>query len=389
MKILFVGIYPNAVNPYANVFFRNLIYKIADLNNECTVISPISITNYKTKCFKIPNKVYEKTPQGNTITVYYPKFISFSSKKFFNFNTGILSEKMFENASLRVSKKIKDRYDCVYGHFILYGGLAAIKIAKKRKCKSFIAYGECDYNSEVLNHYKEISNDELSGLTGIISVSTNNANVLMKHRVFSNFPLLIAPNAVDHSLFMVLDKIQCREKLGLPLNDFIVGFVGGFENRKGDKRLLSAINLLNNDVKVAFAGKGKEAPSGEKVVFCKSLLHNQIPIFLNAIDVFCLPTLNEGSCNAIIEAASCRKAIISSDLPFNNDFLNLENSILIDPNSEKEISTAINELYINKKLRKKISEQAYEDSKQYTLEARAIKILNFIKSFVSTEDEMQ
>jgi glycosyltransferase involved in cell wall biosynthesis len=116
--------------------------------------------------------------------------------------------------------------------------------------------------------------------------------------------MIVAPNSVDMSLFYKRDKDTCRKELGIPLDKFVVGFVGGFIERKGDKRLLAAVNEID-DVYVAFAGCGDHAPDGDKVVFCKALEHEQIPIFLNAIDVFCLPTQNEGSCNAIVEAAAC------------------------------------------------------------------------------------
>ena len=200
---------------------------------------------------------------------------------------------------------------------------------------------------------------------------------LMKE-LFGNIPVIIAPNSVDMSLFFIRDKKECRQRLGLPENQFIVGFVGGFVERKGDKRLLSAINSLEG-VYGAFAGRGDESPKGEKVVFCEALQHEEIPIFLNAVDVFCLPTQNEGSCNAIVEAAACAKPIISSNLPFNDDLLTDDNSIRIDPNSVDEIRRGIEVLYNDIDYCKKIGEAVYQDSRQFDIEIRAQKIVNFIK----------
>ena len=47
-----------------------------------------------------------------------------------------------------MAKRLKGHYDCVYGHFILTGGLAAAAVGRELKIPSFIAYGECDYISE-------------------------------------------------------------------------------------------------------------------------------------------------------------------------------------------------------------------------------------------------
>ena len=191
--------------------------------------------------------------------------------------------------------------------------------------------------------------------------------------------MIIAPNSVDMSLFYKRDKEKCRKELGLPSDKFIVGFVGGFIERKGDKRLLEAVNGIDG-VYVAFAGRGDNPPSGEKVLFCQALEHEQVPVFLNAIDVFCLPTQNEGSCNAIVEAASCGLPIISSDLPFNDDLLTGENSMRINPNSVDEIRGAIKRVYMDQDYRETIGRLVYRDSRVFSIENRCRRILEFIEN---------
>ena len=159
-----------------------------------------------------------------------------------------------------------------------------------------------------------------------------------------------------------------------------MGFVGGFIERKGDKRLLEAANRIT-DVYLAFAGKGECKPSGERVLLCRAMRHEEVPIFLNAIDVFCLPTQNEGSCNAIVEAMACGCPIISSNLPF-NDILANDNSIRINPNSVDDIEKALRTLYASVELRTKLSQTAILDSKKFEIGQRAKKILEFISSII-------
>ena len=98
MKILFVGMYPDNVNPYRNVFFRNLIYAMADKGVECTVVSPVPITKYRRRTKLIPKKITDQSLKGNKIEIYYPRYISLSSKRILSFNTGIWSEKLFNRA---------------------------------------------------------------------------------------------------------------------------------------------------------------------------------------------------------------------------------------------------------------------------------------------------
>ena len=369
--------YPNNVNKYCNVFFQNLIFAIADSGVNCTVISPVPVTRYRGRTKTIPKETVHYTPKGTPVKVYYPRYCSASSKQILFFNTEHISEFLFEKSAMSVVKKLNAKFDAVYGHFFLYGGLAAIKAGKYLNIPSFMAYGECDFESQVKATYGFPKPKQLAGLKGIISVSTKNTNELNSLGIVKDVPIITAPNATDLKLFTKLDRIECREKLGLPEDKFIVGFVGGFIERKGDKRLLAAANGIE-DVYLAFAGRGGEPPSGERVLFCKPLEHEDVSIFLNAIDVFCLPTLSEGSCNAVIEAMACGCPIISSDLPFNDDALTKSNSIRINPNSVSEIKEAIEKLKSDTVLRENMSAAALESAKEFGIDRRAEKILSFI-----------
>ncbi|VBB39416.1 conserved hypothetical protein [uncultured Spirochaetota bacterium] len=376
---LFIGMYPNKVSPYKNIFFKNLIYAMADIGIDCTVISPVPVTKYLKKTLMIPKHEIQYSSSGAKIQVYFPRYISVSSIQIGDFNTEKISEKMFTNAALKIAKKLDKNFNFVYGHFFLYGGLAAILIGRKLKVPSFLAYGECDFESQVKRTYGVPKPKELEGLNGIISVSSKNTKELKDLGIVKEVPIITAPNAVDLSIFAKKNKMKCRKQLGLPINNFIVGFVGGFIERKGYKLLLEAIDSLDG-VYAAFAGRGENSPFGEKVLFCKSLKHETVSIFLNAIDVFCLPTLSEGSCNAIVEAMACGCPIISSDLPFNDDVLTNQNSIRINPTSIDEIRDAIIKLYKDADMRLKFADSSYETSKRFSIKERARNIVSFISS---------
>lgn len=376
-NVLFIGWYPNPVDQYKNVFFQNLIFAIADSGVQCTVVSPVPVTRYRRHIRRIPKETVHYTPKGTPVKVYYPRYCSVSSKQILFFNTEHISEYFFEQSAMKVVRTLKDRYDAVYGHFFLYGGLAAIKAGRYLHIPSFLAYGECDFESQVYRTYGFPKPKQLEGLGGIISVSTNNTNELNSLGFVKDVPLITAPNGTDLTLFGKLDRDECRKKLNMPLDKFIVGFVGGFIERKGDKRLLAAAQEVDG-VYLAYAGCGGNPPSGERVVFCEALKHNDVSIFLNAIDVFCLPTLSEGSCNAVIEAMACGCPIISSDLPFNDDVLTTDNSIRIDPNSVTEIAEAIKKLKNDPVLMATLSRNALESAQELSITKRAEKILAFM-----------
>ena len=147
-RVLFTGAYPNPVSENLNVFFRNIIYAIADKGIECYVIAPVSVTGYGSNIKKIPEYITETTPNGNIVKVYHPRTISVSAKNIFNiYNTIHIMQNSVNHAVYRTYKKLDIEFDAVYGHFFTNGGFAASYIGRKTGIPVFIANGE---SSEIL-----------------------------------------------------------------------------------------------------------------------------------------------------------------------------------------------------------------------------------------------
>ena len=106
--------------------------------------------------------------------------------------------------------------------------------------------------------------------------------------------------------------------------------------------------------------------------------HTDVPQYLFAADCFCLPTLNEGCSNAIVEALACGLPVVSSNLPFNEDILDDTNSILVDPMNVEEIASALKKIKENKTYRDKLSEGALLKASELRIDVRAEKIIEFI-----------
>ena len=82
----------------------------------------------------------------------------------------------------------------------------------------------------------------------------------------------------------------------------------------------------------------------------------------------------------IFEYLASRTPIVASDMPFNQEFLhNGENAILFKADDSEALAGAIKALLVDKKLARRISANAIKDSKKYSYEARAKKIIKFIR----------
>jgi glycosyltransferase involved in cell wall biosynthesis len=184
--------------------------------------------------------------------------------------------------------------------------------------------------------------------------------------------VLMIPNAVDTTKFYPMDKNTVRERLGLPRDVMIVIFVGHFINRKGPDRLLKAMELLPSDYRCVFIGEGEIKLAGPRVLFCGRVPNDKLNEWLNAANVFCLPTLAEGSCNAIEEARAVGLPIVTSNIPDITDFNSSADYVLVDPMSVLEIKSGIEQAV--SRTSGSIMQPSLDNSK------RAITILNWIKS---------
>lgn len=115
------------------------------------------------------------------------------------------------------------------------------------------------------------------------------------------------------------------------------------------------------------------------MLFSGALDHGEIPRYLAAADAFALPTLNEGCCNAIVEALAMGLPVVSSDRPFNDGLLTEENSIRVDPTDPRAVAVAISRLRDDPALRTRLAEGARRTGEALAIGARAAGILRFME----------
>lgn len=354
-------------------FVKQLVDEWGRQGHHCTVIACYSITNNKSLTKFKTEFCFEG---GGKVIVYRPNVLTFSNLRIFGFSFTTY----FRNLGIRRTLKlIREKQDAVYCHFWESGNDGYL-YTKTNDAPMFIATGESDIK-KMLGNTKLLF---LNKVRGVVCVSTKNKEESIHLGLTTAEHCAIIPNSINPKVFRKLDKLECREKLGIPSHVFIIAFVGAYKTNKGADRLSEAIKLISGQTVYSFfIGSGNVAPSAPNMLFEGRLLQHQIPIYLNAADVFVLPTLAEGCCNAILEAMACGLPIISSNLPFNWDILNDKNSILIDPNNINQIANAIQRLRDSPKLRSEMSEEALKTVRDLTIDKRAKRILDFINNTIS------
>lgn len=369
MRILVVSNnYPSKKSPNAGVFVYNLIQEFVRQGNLVTVIS---VENISTE-----TDINLSSGYGQELAeVYRPKCISASAKKIGSFNTYSISEYFQIKAIKKVVEKNNIKFDVVYAHFIT-NGIIAVRALLSYNKPIFTAIGESNIDiSKSLfseNYFKKY----ISKISGFVSVSTKLKKKLLSFGV-EEHKIIVKPNAVDLNKFRKQNKDLIRDKLGLPLNKKLIVFTGRFIHHKGPLRVLVASKNIEN-IGFIFVGSGNQILSDERIVFQGKVSSKEVPDLLSSADLFVLPTLKEGSCNAIVEAMACGLPIVSSDIPEVVDQCSPDFSILVNPLDTNKLGEAIHEILSDEQKIKQMSVNALNYSKKFDIQKRAKDILEFI-----------
>lgn len=116
-------------------------------------------------------------------------------------------------------------------------------------------------------------------------------------------------NGIDRERFHLLNRTEACRKLSLDPNRRRVLYVGNLLPVKGPTVLAQAADRLR-DIDVIFVGNGSERITAGRCVGARP--HDEIPLWMNACDMLCLPSLNEGLPNAALEAMACGLPVVAS-----------------------------------------------------------------------------
>jgi glycosyltransferase involved in cell wall biosynthesis len=225
---------------------------------------------------------------------------------------------------------------------------------------------------------KEEIKSYLKRCAGIIAVSQGNFKIIRdRYGISENLYLL--ENGVNTERFVPVDKNIARKQLGLPVDDFIIIFVGGFIERKGPLRVLRAVEKVRG-IKAIFIGRGPQIPSGDRVLMACPMPNENLPTILSACDAFVLPSLAEGLSVAILEAAACGLPLIISDKDFNRAFIDDESALFVDPCCVDDIARAISMLNRDKDLRNSLSQKSRRIAESHSLKERVKKLFELVEN---------
>ncbi len=388
--------FPTKYNPIAAIFILN---QLVELKKYCDIkvifphgyVPSIKFFNPYYRFSKIPN---QEEVEG--ITVFHPKYFMIPriifGLRFLNIYASI--ESVFSYLSSRkIADKVAEEWnpDIIHMHGTLSEGWL-VKRLKRKYDKPFLitVHGEdvTRYAKEMLS--APIVKSNLAQSDAIICQSK-----FLRKEIESigikNKKFFIIPMGAKLERFNPKDKIKAREKLNLPKNKKVILFTGPLIPRKGVEYLIRAVKLIiKKDKNIYCVVIGSGSSEARLKVLSSSLnldryinfigrkTNDEVADYMNACDLFVLPSLNEGLPVVLCEALACGKPIVATKVAGTPELINKDVGYLVEPKNVEDLEKKIL-LALNKKWDKaKILQQA----KNFSVAASARKLVSVYRSII-------
>jgi teichuronic acid biosynthesis glycosyltransferase TuaC len=163
----------------------------------------------------------------------------------------------------------------------------------------------------------------------------------------------VVKNGIDRRRFRPRDRKVARARLDLAQRERWILYCGHLKRSKGIEDLMDAFAQLcraRSDVRLAVVGDGPHrrvceraaAALGNRVRLAGAQPHDTIPDWLAACDVLALPSWNEGTPNVVLEALSCGRRVVATDVGGTVDLLRSRAlGELVAPHSPVELAAAL------------------------------------------------
>lgn len=217
----------------------------------------------------------------------------------------------------------------------------------------------------------------------VLAVSDPHRQRLHKVIGFPEDRILVLENGVDCSRFAPAPcKSQQKIALGFSENLLLIGTVGRLVPVKNQTLLVRAAARLARDfpqMRLLITGEG---PLHDDLIALAETLgiapqvmllgnRDDIPGIMKALDIFVLPSLNEGMSNTILEAMSTALPVVATNVGGNPEIIDAgRTGMLVNSNHEEQLADTLRLLLVNRETREKLGQAGRAQVEQrYSLTA--------------------
>jgi len=224
--------------------------------------------------------------------------------------------------------------------------------------------------------------------TRIVALTENEKNDYIRFSVYPSRKITTIHSGIQVDIFMnpTIPPQLKKKELGLDPDAPVIGTAGWISKVKGSINLLMAMNRVwekHPSCQLVFAGRGElesmMKDTAKKITYPEKVLllgwRNDMPDIMHMLDLFVLPSLNEGMGRVVVEAMSAGKPVIASRVGGIVDLVKHgENGYLVTPGDIDELAHAIIDLLDNMDTAIEMGRKGKELCKEFSVEYMIEKI---------------
>ena len=244
--------------------------------------------------------------------------------------------------------------DLIHAHFTWTAGYAATRLGTEYDVPTVVTVHA--NRDRLLEEYS-------SGTAGIYETwRTADAVIRVNER---DVPLLerysdevhAIPNGFSRDRYRLLDRHDAREALGVDPDRTVIFTLGTLKRRKGHRYLLEAMEHVvetHPEALCVIGGQGETIRDLKRrrrnlgltdhVEILGYVPEGNVDVWMNACDVFCLPSLSEGNPTVMFEALGCGKPYLGTDVGGVGEIVTSEEyGLLCEPADPEGLATILTE----------------------------------------------
>ena len=233
------------------------------------------------------------------------------------------------------------RPDVAYAHFLVPAGLLAVLAGRAPTVVT--AHGQDVENAAGSRVVRAATRLTVRRAAGVVAVSRWLASRLETVAPEARGRIEVIDCGVDLDRFAPGDAEAARAALGWRPNGTAFVCAGSLSERKNVLRLASAFSRLGEG-SLAFVGEGplRGALEGRRGVHLSgAVAHDFVPLWLQAADVVCQPSLVEPFGLVTLEALACGRPVVATRIGGPPEFVPPDAGVLVDPQNDDALVAAL------------------------------------------------
>jgi glycosyltransferase involved in cell wall biosynthesis len=255
--------------------------------------------------------------------VFFPKYLN--NPLFWNYGRS-----MWTGLEARAIRSLIEtehlHFDLIHAHFTWPSGAVAVEIGKTSEVPVVVTEHTSATVNKFLDNRDPIAISTWRNADAVIRVNKLDIGRICEAADIPASSVHYIPNGYDADRFYPMDAGECRRQLDLPLDKkIILNVANPYDRVKGHDVLIDAfekIAKVHPNVICVVVGDGKlkdslmsrtrELHLEDRLLFVGKKPHQEIPLWLNACDVFVLPSLMEGNPTVMFECLGCGKPFVGT-----------------------------------------------------------------------------